>query len=95
MKLPHRGQFLYLAAVGVISGGYDMPHFVFRTVLVAMLSVPFATISYEALAQHRATCSQARSLCGKQPVCQRRYEACMETGCWTVGIVKRCGYEKE
>jgi hypothetical protein len=27
-------------------------------------------------------------------VCQRRYEACMETGCWTVTLVKRCGYEK-
>ena len=56
-----------------------MPHFVFRPLLIAMLSVPIVTISYEALAQQRATCSQARSLCGKQPVCQRRYEACMET----------------
>jgi hypothetical protein len=72
-----------------------MPHFVFGTVIAAMLGVPFVTISYEALAQQRATCSQARSLCGKQPVCQRRYEACMETGCWTVGLIKRCGYEKE
>jgi hypothetical protein len=26
---------------------------------------------------------------------QRRYDACMETGCWTVGLIKRCGYEKE
>jgi len=72
-----------------------MPHFVFRTVFAAMFGVPFVTISYEALAQQRATCSQARSLCGKQPVCQRRYEVCMETGCWTVGLIKRCGYEKE
>jgi hypothetical protein len=73
-----------------------MAHFVFRTVLATMLSVPFAAISYsEASAQQRATCSQARSSCGKQPVCQRRYDACIETGCWVVGLVKRCGYEKE
>jgi hypothetical protein len=72
-----------------------MAHFVFRTVLGTILSVPFVTISYEALAQQRATCSQARSSCGKQPVCQGRYEACLETGCWTVGLIKRCGYEKE
>ena len=76
--------------------GSAMAHLIFRTVLAAMLSVPFAAISFnEAPAQQRASCSQARSLCGKQPVCQRRYEACMETGCWTVELVKRCGYEKE
>jgi hypothetical protein len=73
-----------------------MTRFVFRTILATGLSVPFAAISYsEAPAQQRATCSQARSLCGTQPVCQRRYEACMQTGCWTVGLVKRCGYEKD
>jgi hypothetical protein len=73
-----------------------MVHFVFRTVLAAMLNVPFIAISYsEASAQQRATCSQARPHCGTQRVCQRRYDACMETGCWTVGLVKRCGYEKE
>jgi hypothetical protein len=48
----------------------------------------------EALAQERATCSQARAHCGTQRVCQRRYEACMETGCWTVTLVRRCGYER-
>jgi hypothetical protein len=37
---------------------------------------------------------EARSSCGKQPVCQRRHDACIETGCWTVGLIKRCGYEK-
>lgn len=45
--------------------------------------------------QQRATCSQARSVCGEQPVCQRRYEVCMETSCWTVGLAKRCGYQME
>jgi len=50
-----------------------MAHFAFGPVLVVMLSVPFVAISYnEAPAQERATCSQARSSCGKQPVCQRR-----------------------
>jgi hypothetical protein len=73
-----------------------MTHFVFRTILATTLSVPFAAISYsEAPAQQRATCSQARSHCGTQPACQRRYEVCMETGCWAVGLVKRCGYEKD
>jgi hypothetical protein len=73
-----------------------MTYLVFGGVLAAMLSLPFVAISSnDASAQQRATCSQERSLCGKQPVCQRRYEACMETGCWTVGLVKRCGYETE
>jgi hypothetical protein len=73
-----------------------MTRLVFRTLLAAMLNVPSAAISFnEAPAQQRATCSQARSQCGTQRVCQRRYDACMETGCWTVGFVKRCGYQKE
>src|SRR5262249_56876385 len=46
-------------------------------------------------AQQRATCSQARSVCGEHVVCQRRYEACLETSCWTVGVTKRCGYQME
>ncbi len=72
-----------------------MMHLVFRAVVTTMLSVPFVTISYDkASAQERSTCSQALSLCGKQPVCQRRYETCMAAGCWTVGFIKRCGYEK-
>jgi len=62
-----------------------MAHFVFPAVAV-ILSVPFVAISYNAAtAQERGTCSQARSQCGTQPVCQRPYQACMETGCWTVG----------
>jgi hypothetical protein len=79
-----------------ICGGKDvMAHFVFGTVVIAALSVPFVAMSYnEASAQERATCSQARSHCGTQRVCQRRYEACMETGCWKVTLVRRCGYEK-
>jgi hypothetical protein len=71
----------------------SMVHFVFGTALAVMFSVPFVAISYNAaVAQGRDTCSQARSQCGTQPVCQRRYQACMETGCWTVGPLKRCGY---
>jgi hypothetical protein len=73
-----------------------MAHFAFVTVLVVMLSVPFVAISYDdASAQERESCSQARSHCGTQPVCQRRYESCMQTGCWTVGLVKRCGYQQQ
>jgi hypothetical protein len=72
-----------------------MARLLFGTVLVAVLGVPFvAMFRNEAAAQERATCSQARAHCGTQRVCQRRYEACMETGCWTVSLVKRCGYEK-
>src|SRR5262249_38799726 len=56
----------------------------------------FLAISYNAAAaQERGTCSQARSQCGTQPVCQRRYQACMETGCWIVGPLKRCGYQPQ
>lgn len=75
--------------------GDVMARLLFGTILVAVLSVPFVAMSYnEASAQERATCSQARAHCGTQRVCQRRYEACMETGCWTVTLVRRCGYEK-
>jgi hypothetical protein len=73
-----------------------MAHFVaLRTVLAAALSVPLVAMSYdEASAQQQVTCSQALSVCGRQPVCQRRYKACLETGCWTVSILKKCGYDK-
>jgi hypothetical protein len=75
--------------------GDVMARLLFGTVLVAVLSVSFVAMSYnEAPAQERATCSQARAHCGTQRVCQRRYEACMETGCWTVTLVRRCGYER-
>jgi hypothetical protein len=69
--------------------------FVFGIVLAAMLSVPIVVISYnEASAQEPPTCLQARSYCGTQRICNKRYEACMQTGCWTVGFLKKCGYQK-
>jgi hypothetical protein len=72
-----------------------MTHFALGAVLVAMLSLPLVAVSYGAAeAEERATCSQARSSCGKQRVCQRRYQACLQTGCWTVLAVRRCGYIK-
>jgi hypothetical protein len=75
--------------------GDVMARLLFGIIVVAVLSVPFVAVSYnESSAQERATCSQARAHCGTQRVCQRRYEACMETGCWTVTLVRRCGYEK-
>jgi predicted transglutaminase-like cysteine proteinase len=58
--------------------------------MLALLAVPWGA----AWAQERATCSQARAHCGTQRVCQRRFDTCMQTGCWTVVLVKRCGYEK-
>jgi hypothetical protein len=62
-----------------------MVHFAFGTILLVMLSVPFVWSSYnEASAQERETCSQARSRCGTQRV-----------GCWSVGPVKRCGYQQQ
>jgi hypothetical protein len=73
-----------------------MRRLIFSAILVATVGVPFiATSSNEALAQQRETCSQARLNCGTQRVCQRRYDACIETGCWKVGFIKRCGYKKE
>jgi hypothetical protein len=73
-----------------------MAHFAFGTVLLVMLCVPFVSSSYSAAwAQERETCSQARLNCGAQRVCQRRYETCMQTGCWIVGPVKRCGYQQQ
>jgi hypothetical protein len=72
-----------------------MARVVVAIVLAAVLGVPLLALSYSmASAQQRATCSQARALCGTQRVCQKRFENCMETGCWTVVLVKRCGYEK-
>jgi len=73
-----------------------MTHLVLGTALAAMLSLPLVTISYNnaAEAEERATCSQARSACGKQRACQKRYETCMRTGCWATLLVHRCGYVK-
>jgi len=72
-----------------------MARFVFATGLAAVLGMLLLAMSYGgASAQERATCSQARAQCGTQRVCQRRFENCMQTGCWTVVMVKRCGYEK-
>jgi len=73
-----------------------MARLIVAIALVAVLGLPLlAMFSGKASAQQRATCSQARAHCGTQKVCQRRFENCMETGCWTVGLVKRCGYEKQ
>jgi hypothetical protein len=69
-----------------------MARFVVSPVLVAMLALLASWGA--AWAQERATCSQARTHCGTQRVCQKRFENCMQTGCWTVILVKRCGYEK-
>jgi len=65
-----------------------------RNVMVAtMLCAVLVAISYdEPQAQQRMSCTQARAACGKQPVCQRRYETCMQTGCWRSAILRRCGY---
>jgi hypothetical protein len=72
-----------------------MARSVVASVLVAMLGVALLAVSWGAAwAQERATCSQARAHCGKQRVCDKRFETCMQTGCWTVVLVKRCGYEK-
>jgi hypothetical protein len=69
--------------------------FVFGTFLAVTLSVAFVAIpSNEASAQETPTCSQARSYCGTQRICQKRYEACMQTGCWTVGFLRKCKYQK-
>jgi hypothetical protein len=70
-----------------------MARFVIVPVLAAMLAM-LAFAWGAAWAQERATCSQARAHCGTQRVCQRRFDNCMQTGCWTVVMVKRCGYEK-
>src|SRR5262249_16588436 len=73
-----------------------MTYLVFGGVLAAMLSLPFVAMSSnEASAQQRATCSQAPSHSATQPVSQTPYDAWIETGCWKVGLIKRCGYEKE
>ena len=72
-----------------------MARLIFGIALAPMLSVPVVAISdHGAWAQERATCSQALSSCGTQRVCQRRYQACMRTGCWTALLVQRCGYVK-
>ena len=51
-------------------------------------------VSDDASAAPRLTCSRALKACGTPRVCQSRYQACLETGCWTVWRVKRCGYER-
>jgi hypothetical protein len=52
------------------------------------------TSADQAAAAQRLTCSRALQACGKPRICQTRYQACLETGCWTVWRVKRCGYER-
>jgi hypothetical protein len=65
--------------------------------LSAMLSLLYVLVSYDdAFAQQRITCSRALQACSvKLKICQSRHKACMETGCWTVGRIRRCGYVKE
>lgn len=53
------------------------------------------TSSVEAnAAVQRLTCSRALQACGKPRICQSRYQVCLETGCWKVGPIRRCGYER-
>jgi len=73
-----------------------MAHFFALAIILGATSgVLLVAMPYnEASAQLRITCSQARSNCGTLQICQKRYEACMETGCWTVARLKKCGYQK-
>jgi len=41
--------------------------------LAAIISMPFLVISYD-VASARMTCSEARSICGKQRVCRERFQ---------------------
>jgi hypothetical protein len=96
---PASAGLLHAGTLGTVETEWEKEmraSFIFGVVVAAMLAVPFVAMSCsDASAQQRATCSQARSHCGTQRVCQRRYETCVESGCWTVGLLKRCGYEKE
>jgi hypothetical protein len=67
-----------------------------RTVaaLAAIVCMPFIVLSCDE-ARARTTCSEARSLCGKQRVCRERFQACMRTGCWAVWRLRKCGYVRE
>jgi hypothetical protein len=63
--------------------------------LAVMLGLMFLVTSYqEAFAQQRTTCSRARDACGRQPICYARFRDCLETGCWAVWKLRRCGYQK-
>ena len=79
-----------------IAGEQTMRRLVLGAAFAAVLGTMLIAISHDvALAQQRATCSQARSVCGKQRICQERFQACMRTGCWSVWRVRRCGYVKQ
>jgi hypothetical protein len=55
------------------------------------------TMTAPALAAN--TCSQGKKGCmntgGDAQVCEQRRQSCMETGCWSGGLVQRCGYIKK
>ena len=62
--------------------------------LAAIIGMAFLVISYDE-ASARMTCSEARSLCGKQRVCGERFQTCMRTGCWAAWRLRKCGYVQE
>jgi len=43
-------------------------------------------------------CSKAKRSClqlgDTADTCDTRWKACMQSGCWVAGLVKRCGYAK-
>jgi hypothetical protein len=63
------------------------------SVVVAALGL---TAISESHAQGTPTCSQGRQSCmrtgGEKQVCQQRYQACLQSGCWMGYQVQKCGY---
>ena len=78
-----------------LPSGRRMRPLILALPLAAVLGLIFVVTSYQdAFAEQRTTCSRAREACGKQRICQARFRDCLETGCWAVWKLRRCGYQK-
>src|SRR5215471_8341409 len=72
-------------------GSSPMTPRLLRIALACVIVVDFVMAADGAWAAvERASCSQARTACGTRKLCEDRYQACLQTGCWATRLIKRC-----
>jgi hypothetical protein len=72
-----------------------MAHFVFGTTLAVVLSVPFVAISYNAASAQAGNLLASTVTLRQAAGLPKAVRGLLQTGCWTVGPVKRCGYQQQ
>jgi len=70
---------------------------------IGLLSVGLLALALSGAAANAAVkgpmdCTQGKRAClqlgDTVSTCDARWKACMDTGCWVAGLVRRCGYAK-